>query len=112
MVARLCDKQQWRLVNTALDTNSDDFRKGIKPLTEVLHTFPHSMAAIDVTIQVSSLQTFANALGAHLNSSGESSAAWARPRPVCDVLVVKRHCPADKSSTCTWDHNQDAAAEI
>ena len=51
-VERMRDQQQKWLCNAALDTVSDDFRRGVKPHPVVLHDFWDTLNAIDSTVRV------------------------------------------------------------
>ena len=113
-VGRMRDEQQRRLCNTALDKESDDFWKGLRPHSDVLQEFLTTMNAIDHTIRVNGSRATINALLARPETMVEhrnKQADW-HAEKTCDELVGNRACPEHNQGICPWGHNQDKATDI
>ena len=104
------DQQKKRLCNAALDTVSDDFRKGVKPHPEVLHEFLDTLKAIDSTVSVNGNRASVNALSARPGTtervSVNQTSDWRAERP-CDELVVHSACTDHNQEVCPWGHDQE-----
>ena len=91
MLERMRDQQQKRLCNSALNTVSDDFSKGVKHHPEVLHNFVDTLNALDSTVRVNGNRASVNALSARPGTtervSVNKTSDWRAERP-CDELVV------------------------